>query len=299
MSMDTQEAIAVASKHLRQLPGRVLDILDISKPATVAGTINLSKIASKLSPLIGNLIEFNAVEFLNTFPEFKDYGKWQRQDPGFPDAVFHGAIDPAPGFEIKAWFPMATEITARFKDSQDHFIQDQTYVSMLAWLPEFVIFGKPKIIDIVIVSGASVAKARDDHYHNLPDYLVLEPEDTSKRAANIQQTNTSGFKFQGTPEQFAAAQKIVSKWGPDGGRYRTGPEYQAKMRTLLNQFKYREDTNFAKMDRIVHAEIEDFKTRVYNTEYRGMTVLEWKELLSRGSESDLANALIKHLGVLK
>src|SRR5690606_30983001 len=123
------------------------------------------------------------------------------------------------GFEIKAWFPLATEITARFKDSQNHFTQDQTYVAMLAWLPEFLIFGKPKIIDIVVVSGGSVAKARDDHYHNPPDYLVIEPEDTASRTSNLQQTNTNGFKFQGTPAQFAEAQKLVHSWGMGGGDY--------------------------------------------------------------------------------
>ena len=39
--------------------------------------------------------------------------------PGFPDTIFIGPnVTPSPGFEIKAWFPLATEITARFKDSQ-------------------------------------------------------------------------------------------------------------------------------------------------------------------------------------
>lgn len=295
--MDTQQVITIARTHLNQLPGHIFDVLDVTKPESVDAAINLSKIISKLSPLVGNLIEFNTVEFLNQFEEFQEFGEWERQDPGFPDTVFTGSVAPTPGFEIKAWFPLATEITARFKDSQNHFLEDQTYVTMLAWLPEYVIFGKPKIIDIVVVSGASVAKARDDHYHNPPDYLVLEPEDTSARAVNLQQTNTNGYKFQGTRDQFAAATATVNGWGGDGREYKPTPEYQQTLRQLLESYRYRLDTNFAKMDRIVHEDIESFKSRVYRTSYKGMTILEWNRLLSRGSESDIETAIAEHLDI--
>ena len=141
--MNTQEVLQSASFHLQGLSGHVFDILTISKPNTANQATNLAKIISKLSPLVGNLIEFNTVEFLNSHPEYQPFGKWARQDPGFPDTVFLGSVKPIPGFEIKAWLPLATEITARFKDSQDHFKQDQTYVCMLAWLPEQLIYGKP------------------------------------------------------------------------------------------------------------------------------------------------------------
>ena len=125
-------------------------MLKVTKPVSPAAAINLAKIISKLSPLVGNLIEFNTCEYLNELPEFDGWGRWQRQDPGFPDTVFLGRVAPTPGFEIKAWFPLATEITARFKDSQNHFADNNTYVAMLAWLPEFLIFGKPHIVDIVV-----------------------------------------------------------------------------------------------------------------------------------------------------
>ena len=46
--------------------------------------VNLSKVISKLSPLLGNLIEFNSVEFLNGKSDFQGIGKWVRQDA--PDA---------------------------------------------------------------------------------------------------------------------------------------------------------------------------------------------------------------------
>lgn len=236
--------IRLASQYLDGLSGHIFDVLDISKPVTVDAAVNLGKIISKLSPLLGNLIEFNTVEFLNKKIEFSEFGKWQRQDPGFPDTIFIGRVQPTPGLEIKAWFPLATEITARFKDSQNHFQFDQTYVAMLAWLPEKIIYGKPRIFDVCVVSGLSVATARDNHYHNPPDYLVLEPEDTTQRTANLQQTNTNGYKFQGSVEEFLEALKIVSSWGIEGKLYKPTREYQRLLRELLTRYTYRLDTNF-------------------------------------------------------
>lgn len=295
--MKTKDVIELASKHLEELPGNVFDVLTVSEPVSIEAAVNLSKIVSKLSPLVGNLIEFNIVEFLNDHTELDGLGEWKRQDPGFPDTIFEGTVSPTPGFEVKAWFPLATEITARFKDSQNHFLEDQTYVTMLAWLPENIIYGKPKIIDILITSGSSVAKARDDHYHNPPNYVVLEPENTSLRTQNLQQTNTNGYKFQNEKGSFEEAEEFVNAWGEDGKVYKTNPEYQERLRTLLRKFDYRLDTNFAKMDRIRHAGIEEFKTRVHSTVYKGLTVGEWNKLLSRGSEEDIAAALEKHLGI--
>lgn len=134
------------------------------------------------------------------------------------------------------------------------------------------------------MSGASVAKARDDHYHNPPDYLVLEPGDTTARTSNLQQTNTNGYKFQGTPEQFNEAQALVQKWGATGATYLPTVAYQELLRELIARFPYRLDTNFAKMDRIVHADIEAFKDRVYKTMFHGRTIGTWNRLLSKGDE---------------
>ena len=289
--MNTQEILASASVHLQQLTGHVFDILTISKPQTPSATINLTKVLSKLSPFLGNLIEFNTVEFLNAQPEYRPFGRWMRQDPGFPDTVFVGSVTPTPGFEIKAWFPFSTEITARFKDSQEHFAHDQTHICLLAWLPDHLFYGKPRIIDVCIVSGRSVAESRDVHYHNPPDYLVIEPEDTTTRTRNLQQTNTNGYKFQGTSEQLAKAQKLTDDWGLQAHGYQTTPAYQTQLRQLLAAFPYRLDTNFAKMDRIMHRGIESFKQRVLNRELHGMEISKWNRILYGKSDEAKQQAL--------
>jgi len=295
--INTQDIIRLGREHLEGLVGHTFDVIDIAKPKSPEAAVNLAKVISKLSPLVGNMIEFNTCDYLNAQDVFAEFGRWKRQDPGFPDTIFEGNISPTPGFEIKAWFPLATEITARFKDSQNHFLNDQTYVVMLAWLPEFLIYGKPKIIGLVVVSGRSVAEARDNHYHNPPDYLVIEPEDTTDRTINLQQTNTNGYKFQGTRDQFADAERIVESWGPEGKRYLPTPEYQARLRELIARFPYRLDTNFAKMDRIVHHEIEAFKSSIYNTIFHGKTIREWNRLLSKGTEDEIKQELRTHFDI--
>lgn len=113
--MNTQDVIRLASQYLDRLSGNTFDVLDVSKPVTVDAAVNLSKVISKLSPLVGNLIEFNTIEFLNQQNEFAELGKWHRQDPGFPDTIFLGIVQPTPGLEIKAWFPTSNRDNSTFQ----------------------------------------------------------------------------------------------------------------------------------------------------------------------------------------
>jgi len=56
------------------------------------------------------------------------------------------------GMEIKAWFPLATEITARFYNSQA-FLQDyNTKVVVICWLPEFDKCCEVKSLNPIITS---------------------------------------------------------------------------------------------------------------------------------------------------
>ncbi len=60
---DTWDILASASLRLQGLAGYFFDVLTITKPISPEAAVNLSKIVSKLSPLLGNLIEFNTVKF--------------------------------------------------------------------------------------------------------------------------------------------------------------------------------------------------------------------------------------------
>lgn len=289
--MDYKDVLKIANKELTKLDWNLVDVLEIKEPETMEYAKQLAKIISKLSPILGNMIEFSIVDVLNE-NDWKEQGKWIRQDPGFPDALFlSDSVIPNPGIEIKAWFPFATEITARFKDSVTVFENNNIDVALIAWLPEHIIWGKPKIIDVLVISGKSVAEARDLHYHNPPHYLVFEPEDTSLRTANLQQTNTNGYKLQEDKCDIEEAKITVDKWGIDAKSYSPLPNYQALLRTLYGKFVYRLDTNYAKIDRIEHQEIKEFKNKVLDTEYCGRTIKEWSSILSSKDNEVLEEAL--------
>lgn len=282
--MNYQDILKKAEAHLGKLEGRVLDILDIKKPEDIEYAKHLAKTVSKISPIIGNMIEYVVVQTLNE-ESWGNLGIWKRQDPDFPDAIFDGVIEPRPGIEIKTWFPLATEITARFKDSISQFEHDQTLIAVVAWLPEHLIYGKPKLVDIWVGSAKSLALARDAHYHTPPDYLVFEPEDTSARTRNLQQTNTNGYKFQGSKDLLDQAFREMHLWGEDAFNFNPKSEYQQKIKSLLGKYPYRLDTNFAKIDRINHVGLEEFKTRVLKINLKGKKIIEWSKILNRGDEA--------------
>lgn len=142
--MNTRDILNAAKEELTSLDSHLIDVLDIKRPTSLAYAKQLAKVISKLSPLLGNMIEFSTVDLLNKH-DWCNMGEWIRQDPGFPDALFKSStISPNPGIEIKAWFPFATEITARFKDSITIFSQDNIDMALIAWLPENVIWASPK-----------------------------------------------------------------------------------------------------------------------------------------------------------
>jgi hypothetical protein len=291
-NIDFKYVLQKAGVELIALKGNTLDVLDIKKPHDINYAKHLAKVVSKISPLLGNMIEYSIVEKLNEI-NWMGIGTWIRQDPGFPDALFQSPLEPKPGVEIKTWFPLATEITARFKDSIDHFEKDQISVAVVAWLPEFIIYGKPKIIDVWVGSAKSLAMARDKHYHRPPDYLVFEPEDTSDRTSNLQQSNTNGYKFQGSKKDFISASKYVASWGEGGTKFNSSHDYQLKLKKLLGKYSYRLDTNFAKMDRIEHDSLEEFKKRVLATEFNGRTIKEWTNLIT--SDDEVIETMVERL----
>ncbi|MGB3694358.1 MAG: hypothetical protein WA865_23060 [Spirulinaceae cyanobacterium] len=57
------------------------------------------------------------------------------------------------------------------------------------------------------------------------------------------------------------------------------------------------DTNFAKLDRIRHPEIENFKKRVYEIDFSGMKVSQWNKLLASRKNELIKSTLRKHLGI--
>lgn len=288
--MREDEILSRASASINGLRDQLVDVIEVKKPTSVLYAIQLSKIVSKLSPLLGNLFEYRIIDELNRNMDDQP-GVWIRQDPGFPDARYlEEGMDANVGVEIKAWFPFATEMTGRFRDSEDIFKGNFINVAIVAWIPEFVFWGKPKIIGTLIVSGDSVAKTRDSHYHNPPHYLVIEPEDTAERSANLQQTNTAGYVFQDEETRnkdiFADAMAEVHSFGEDFLVYKTDAGYQSLLKRLQGKYPYRLDTNYAKIDRIQHPAIEAFKNQIEERLYKGRAIRDWKRIAGLDSDNE-------------
>lgn len=186
-------------------------------------------------------------------------------------------------------------MTARFKDSQKFFSDNQTYVLIVCWLPEHIIYGKPVVIGTSFISGKSIAETRDNHYFNPPDYLILEPENTESRTANLQQTNTNGYKIQENEikkaMQLAQKNKLLNK------KYSIEKGFQTKIRELFSKFNYRLDTNYAKIDRIQHLAIEEFKSSIMNTEFCGLPILKWSKLIANPDSAENQKLIKEKLNI--
>jgi len=74
-------------------------------------------------------------------------------------------------------------------------------------------------------------------------------------------------------------------------------DYQLRIAELTSKFTYRGDTNYAKIDRIDHAGIEEFKRSVMERRIKGRTVDEWRRTLTHKDDGVVAAALADHLEI--
>ena len=213
--MDDASVIEVemnrADAVLADLAGETVETLSVHS-LEAADAPFLGLIISKLSPMIGNLLERRIIQILDHESE---HGlRWVRQDPGFPDALLvdRAGNSTEAGYEVKAWYALSTELTGRFRESQNLLAPRNVRVVVVAWCMSHIVYGQPYILGVLTVPGIEVAVSRDKHYHNPPAYLTVEPLDTTARTRNLQQTNVSGYRLQETdPIRIAAAQTFVAQ----------------------------------------------------------------------------------------
>jgi len=273
-------------KLLKGAVGETLSTVSIFSES-VDEAVFLGQNISKLSPLIGNLIERRIPSLLSQHQsgrppallsqsEARGTLEWRRQDPDFPDAALFASGKPVgAGFEVKAWYPMATEMTGRFRESQNLLAEKDIRLVVVAWMMSEIIFGTPEIVGVLVVDAQSVAEQRDRHYHDPPNYVCEEPQDTTTRTRNLQQTNVLGFKLQELdPERFRTVEQLYEESPAKDDGSETAPG-QALSRELLNAATYRQDSNFAKIDRIDHPDIEEFKANILAKSFRGCSIGQW------------------------
>lgn len=273
-----------AEQTLKRLVGEEIDTIEI-KSLDAEDAPFLGRVVSKLSPMIGNLLERRIVQLLAE--EQAGSGLvWQRQDPGFPDAALFNS-DGSPvgaGFEIKAWYALSTELTGRFRESQRLLAEKDVRLVVVAWNMSHIVYGRPQVVGVLSVDALAVANARDKHYHQPPTYLTVQPGDTSARTANLQQTNVAGYRLQEShPTRIARAEAAAARYTG----WKSDPASEAsqdQVTELMNTFPYRLDTNFAKIDRVDQDNIEQFKRAMLRTKHEELTLRQWGQLL-RGLSS--------------
>lgn len=286
--MNLLEILEEAKTQLREIVGDTVDLFSIKIPDNPEDVIPMV-IISKISPLVANIFEISITRMLNEC-DVDWGGRWKRQDPDFPDIILEREIEPLPGIEIKTWFPFSTELTARYRESQLHLQDNNNLFAILCWIPEYILFGMPKIIGVFVGEALEIAQVRDNHYYNPPDYLLIEPGDTSKRTRNLQQRNVSGYKFQDSKRKKTEAQKLVDSWD-DFTQYSLDEDKQEKIRSLYYKYNYRNETNFSKLDRIQHAEIEDFISEMKEYKLYELELGAWKQQYLR-DKSSMINKLL-------
>ena len=274
-----QAEMARADEILHSLAGETVDTLSVNSLSADDAPF-LGQIVSKLSPMIGNLLERRIIQILDQKAEVSGHGMhWRRQDPGFPDAVLVGSDESNTnaGYEVKAWYALSTELTGRFRESQNLLRSRNIRLVLIAWCMSHLVYGVPQILDVLTVPGIEVAASRDAHYHNPPDYLIVEPGDTTARTRNLQQTNVSGYKLQ-DQSRLMEARQIVERH-PGRLVQPPSPQAQSLVQELMASFPYRLDTNFAKIDRVDNPDIERFKRQILNMAIRGRSMAAWTRVL--------------------
>lgn len=280
--LPTDDAVLL---EMERAEGLLLSLVGSTVPAVTINSLEakdapfLGRINSKLSPIIGNLLERQISELLT---QDADEGMhWIRQDPEFPDALLLDGTGASTnsGYEVKAWYVMSTELTGRFRESVNLLAGRNVRVAIIAWHLSHIVYGTPQVVGVLTVDALSVAARRDAHYHRPPDYLCVEPQDTTARTRNLQQTNVSGFKWQGTDADAKREAEELVRGHAAAQELSHTPGGQALTNELLARYQYRLDTNFAKVDRVNHPVIETFKAQMLSTEFRGRALARWIRLL--------------------
>lgn len=290
--MNAEGYLEEAVEALQDVKGRRYDVLDVRRPESLDEAAELGQVINKITPIVANTIEFRVAEHLNDTMDLPPGVHWERQDPEFPDVVLKGLGGSQPGVEIKAWYPLSTEMTGRFRETQRHLMDDLTKIAVLAWVPEGIIYGQPKIIDVFVDDALNVAQSRDSKYHDPPDYLVLEPFDTSDRTSNLQQSNVWGHRLQeNDPDRINEARELATELNLLNTEYESSYDYHKRLQRLYSEFDYRQETNFAKLARLKHAPLDAFDDKVMNTSYKGRTITQWRSAIKSEKENALEELL--------
>lgn len=293
-----------------------VDVVELNRCNENAVTEFLKNI-SKLSPLISVEIETRArdhlrSEFSDILPSNINWVVNERiEGEKYPDlALADLQFDPPSnwvwaGIEIKAWCPLATEISGRMMKGQSIMEEYPDQLVLIVWLPENLLYGEPKILATWVGEGQDIAKARDDHWHWVLDRdastkssLILEPDFSPDRDPHKQHTNVYRYKWdddsEGSQEKLDELEERAEELGIIDEPYSPEDEFQKKVQTLRGEFSeyFTEGSNFRKIGRCHYDELEEFQERFKKETFvEGKSVAQWESCLKNGNPEPFSNVL--------
>lgn len=299
---DTQEHVNDATEELVEwLEDRKFDIVTMNKCDEDA-VLDLAENLSQLTSLISVQIEANAIKHLNQelSEDLPEDVRWARNDrihgEKYPDLALadmsiQGEEDVSdrvwPGIEIKAWCPFATEITGRLKKGQSVLKHAPSTVVLVCWMPENLIYGKPKIFDIWVGDAMEMAKSRDNYWNEPPKDIIVEPDYSPDREAHKQHTNVTRYRLMNSEDESEAKEK-AKELGILGEPHSYESDYQEKLDELRRAFSYKKGSNnFRKLQRLHHPSLQEFIEKApQRNAVMGKTFAEWKKHMKRGDEEE-------------
>lgn len=234
----------------------------------------LGQKVSTLSPLIASLVEIAIVEEVNKGA--KGY-QWIRQEPAFPDAAMldGNGESTGSGLEVKAWHVLSTEITGRFKESRARLVSKDVRLTVVAWMLDHVVWGTPALLGVFSCPAIEIAEARDYHYYKPPTYLIVEPGDTADRTVNLQQSLVEGYRLQESNHDMIESAEALARASGEAANDPYTTEAESLVALLMSRYSYRLETNFAKIDRVGHQGLGQWKAQTMSLVVQGRSVEEW------------------------
>lgn len=269
------------------IDGEAIDVLTVNKCDEDA-VIGFLKNMSKLSSLISVEIESRALNRIEAIhdDDLPNNVAWvinelvggeKYPDLALADMDYNPSSDWVwPGVEIKAWCPFATEMSGRMMKGQSIMQKYPDQLLLVAWLPEHLLYGEPKVIGTWVGDGLEMAKSRDNYWHEPPNSLILEPDFSPDREAHKQHTNVDRYLWDDADSKLSEARDMAKDLDLLGTAYSYKDDYQQRVRRLYSAFSYKKGTNFRKLNRLHHDPLDNFPENIRkNTIIEGKTVSEW------------------------
>jgi hypothetical protein len=276
------------------IDGRNIDVFEVNRCDEDA-VIEFVKNMSKLSSLVSVEIETRSLkrlqsEYTGELPANVEWVINERvegekyPDLALADLDFNPPTDWVwPGVEIKAWCPFATEMSGRMMKGQSIMKEYPDQLLLVAWLPEHLLYGEPKVIGTWVGDGLEMAKSRDNYWHYIrddskttPSSIILEPDFSPDREAHKQHTNSYRYLWDDDDSKLDEVENMAKELNIWGEPYSPDDDYQKKVRRIYNSFNYKEGTNFRKLDRLHYDALDNFPDRIReNTTIEGKTLTEW------------------------